>query len=144
LKGDAGAKGDIGTPGVNGAKGDQGLQGIQGLKGVNSLSLTASTSRANIFSVNDVALVWPGEATTLRVENSSSPGVDANYSAFWHTTSAVGTGNGMISQGAHVDFDVSLAYQFSIMMKVGDQWGKIDLFRVDLAAIDWYGSWTSN
>jgi hypothetical protein len=143
-KGDVGVKGDIGTPGANGAKGDQGVQGIQGLKGVSSLSLTVSTNRANIFSLNDVALVRSGDASTLRLENGTSPALDATYSAFWHTTNAVGTGNGMVPGGSQVVFDVHLAYEFSIMMKVGDQWGKIDLFRVDLAATDWYGSWTSN
>jgi hypothetical protein len=76
------------------------------------------------------------------LENSSA--LDANYSAFWHTTGAVGTSSGTVPGGSQVIFDVSLAYQFSIMIKVGNQWGKIDLFRVDLAAIDWYGSWTSN
>jgi len=118
------------------------LQGIKGDIGVNTISLTSSTISANIFSLNNVSLVRSGTALTLRLENGSA--LDANYSAFWHTTSAVGTSNGMVPGGSQVVFDVSLAYQFSIMMKVGNQWGKIDLFRVDLAATDWYGSWTSN
>lgn len=147
LKGDIGATGSNGAnglQGIQGASGSLGAQGVKGDKGVNSVSLTNSSSSANIFSLNDVALVRSGDALTLRLENSTSPIMDATYSAFWHTTSAVGTSNGMVPGGSQVVFDVHLAYQFSIMVKVGNQWGKIDLFRVDLAATDWYGSWTSN
>ena len=149
-QGVAGVKGDQGTKGDQGLKGDSGIFGVQGEKGVkgdkgtNPVSLTEVSQSANIFSLNDVALVRSGDALTLRLVNSTSPVLDATYSAFWHTTSAVGTGNGMIAGGTQVVFDVHLAYQFSIMVKVGNQWGKIDLFRVDLAATDWYGSWTSN
>jgi hypothetical protein len=130
--------------GPTGSTGATGSQGIKGDIGVNMFSLTVSTNRVNIFSLNNVALVRSGDALTLSLENNTAPPLDVNYSAFWHKTNAVGTSNGMISGGSQVVFDVSLAYQFSIMMKVGNQWGKIDLFRVDLAATDWYGSWTSN
>jgi hypothetical protein len=144
VKGDQGIKGDQGLRGDNGTLGSQGEKGVKGDQGTNPVSLTADSQSANIFSLNDVALVRSGDALTLRLVNSTSPVLDATYSAFWHTTSAVGTGSGMIAGGTQVVFDVHLAYQFSIMVKVGNQWGKIDLFRVDLAATDWYGSWTSN
>jgi hypothetical protein len=150
MKGDSGAigsqglKGDVGS---QGGTGSQGVKGDKGDRGVNPLSSTVLTDGSIVFELNplnQMKLVRTGVIGTLRLENNTSPALNLTYSAFWHTTNAVGTSTGTVSGGALVVFDLGLAYQFSIMFKVGDQWGKIDLFRADLAATDWYGSWTSN
>src|SRR5450759_924604 len=142
VKGD---KGDVGSQGILGSKcdkGDGGSQGVKGDKGVNSLSSTTGDAGTIFFSLNQVSLVRTGDAGTLRLQNANPSSI--TYSAFWHTTNAVGTGNGTVNNGSTVDFTVAGASQFSIMVKVGNQWGKVDLFRAALTDIDWYGSSTTN
>ena len=142
VKGD---KGDVGSQGILGSKGDKGdggSQGVKGDKGVNSLSSTTGDAGTIFFSLNQVSLVRTGDAGTLRLQNANPSSI--TYSAFWHTTNAVGTGNGTVNNGSTVDFTVAGASQFSIMVKVGNQWGKVDLFRAALTDIDWYGSSTTN
>ena len=146
-KGDTGAIGPSGLQGQQGSqgsKGDSGSQGVKGDKGVNPLSSTVLTDGQIVFSLNNAVLVRTGVVTSLRLENNTSPVLNVTYSAFWHTTDAVGTSTGTVAVGTPAIFDVSSAYQFSIMLRVGSQWGKIDLFRVAVAPTDWYGSSTSN
>src|SRR5450759_1337917 len=143
--GSQGVKGDVGSQGILGSKGDKGdggSQGVKGDKGVNSLSSTTGDAGTIFFSLNQVSLVRTGDAGTLRLQNANPSSI--TYSAFWHTTNAVGTGNGTVNNGSTVDFTVAGASQFSIMVKVGNQWGKVDLFRAALTDIDWYGSSTTN
>jgi hypothetical protein len=151
LKGDQGSKGDsgaIGHQGLQGPKGDQGSkgdpgsQGLKGDKGVNPLSSIPGIN-VNVFSLNQVTLAWTGVAGTLRLTNpNQSP---ATYSVFWYSgegTAVVEAHNGVVNNSS-VDFTIGAAYQFSITVKVGPQWEKVDLVR-DPTDNNWYGSTTSN
>lgn len=143
-KGDKGDSGSVGPQGLKGEKGEPGSQGNKGDKGVNPLSSTDSTNGVTVFSLNQVALVRTGVGGTLRLQNANpSP---ATYSVFWYTgggTTVVEAHNGTVVNGSQVDFNIGAAYQFSITVKVGNQWEKVDLVR-DPSDNNWYGSSTSN
>ena len=160
LKGDKGEKGDIGLEGLQGLKGDKGDSGAQGVKGdkgdPNPISSTDGTNGASVFSfisktgphTVQVALVRTGNTGTLRLEIPTDPALTAIYSALWFsgngTGSAVEAHYGTVGFGSSAVFDIDAAHQFSIMVKIGNQWAKVDLFRGTPTDDNWYGFSTTN
>jgi hypothetical protein len=159
LKGDKGDRGDsgaIGPQGLKGDKGDKGDQGSQGTKGdPNPISSAVVTDGAIVFSLTSktgnptvqLKLVRTGIVGSLRLEVPAGVGLTAAYSALWY----IGNGTGIVEahygsvvSGSTATFEVGNAHQFSVMVRVSDQWAKIDLFRETTTDINWYGFSTTN
>jgi hypothetical protein len=156
LKGDKGDRGDSGAIGPQGLKGDKGDQGSQGTKGdPNPISSAVVTDGAIVFSLTSktgnptvqLKLVRTGIVGSLRLEVPAGVGLTAAYSALWYLgngTGIVEAHYGSVVSGSTATFEVGNAHQFSVMVRVSDQWAKIDLFRETTIDINWYGFSTTN
>ena len=155
-KGDKGDQGPQGPQGNQGLKGDPGSQGPKGDKGLpDPISSTVTTDGDVIYSLsvgtggptNTVNLVRTGTSNSFRLENLSSS-YTVIYAAWWHSgnesSGSVDVSNGSVAASSSKEFSAGDAVQFSLLVKIGDKFAKVEIFRESTDSSEWYGFSNSN
>ena len=161
-KGDQGANGADGAPGQAGAQGPQGPQGstgpqgAQGPKGdggpqgpLSSLPVESSvlTDGSEVFKLsgqgNDhLSIVRTGSANTFRLVVGAQSSLTVQYNVWFENTGANGTVDiamDSLTAASPKTIDVSNANRYSVFVRLGSNWARVELFRQALTEIAWYG-----